>query len=206
MRQLTILGALAGLLAGCFGSAPPPPPRDHYYRLLVPTPSAADASAFPGVVSVNRPEADALLRERPILFSASGESHELQQHDYHFWTDPPPSMLQSQMVAYLRSHGIAGTVITPEMRVRPDFEVSGRIKRLERLLGGGPPRVFVEVELAMVRLSDGRPIIIETFTAERASGGPSVDASITAMSAALEGIFEQFVNGAVSAQVAASQD
>ncbi len=79
MRQLAILGALAGLLAGCFGSAPPPPPRDHFYRLLVPAPSASGNStsqgAFPGVVSVNRPAADALLRERPILFSASGNSH-----------------------------------------------------------------------------------------------------------------------------------
>ncbi len=206
MRRLTIIGALAGLLAGCFGSAPPAPPRDHYYRLLVPAPAASGGTAFPGVISVNRLEADVLLRERPILFSASGESHELQQHDYHFWTDPPPSMLQSQMVAYLRGRGIAGTVVTPEMRVRPDFEVTGRVKRLERLLGGGPPRVFVEIELAMVRLSDGRPIVIDTFTAERPSGGPGVDASITAMSAALEDIFEQFVSGAVRAQIAASQD
>jgi ABC-type uncharacterized transport system auxiliary subunit len=206
MRQLAILGALAGLLAGCFGSAPPPPPRDHFYRLLVPAPTASGNSTFPGVVSVNRPAADALLRERPILFSASGNSHELQQHDYHFWTDPPPSMLQSQMVAYLRGRNIAGTVITPEMRIRPDFEVSGRIKRLERLLGGGPPRVIVEVELTMVRLSDGRPIVIDTFTAERPSGGPDVDASIMAMSAALEEIFEEFVSGAVRAQIAASQD
>lgn len=206
MRQLVVLGALAGLLAGCIGSTQPPPPRDHFYRLLVPAPSASSAPAFPGVVSVNRLEADALLRERPVLFSASGKSHELQQHDYHFWTDPPPSMLQSQMVAYLRGRGIAGTVVTPEMRVRPDFEVTGRIKRLERLLGGGPSRVIVEVELAMVRLSDGRPIVIDTFTAERTSGGRSVDASIIAMSAALEEIFEQFVSGAVSAQIAASQD
>ena len=135
---------LSSLLAGCFGSAPPLP-RDHYYRLLVEAPAQTQNGApLPGVLTVQLLQADGLLRERPLLYSESGKSHEVQQHDYHYWNDTPPRMLQDQMVTFLRQSGIAGVVVTPDMSTRPDYQVSGKARRLERLLGGGPPRVVVE--------------------------------------------------------------
>lgn len=206
MTRLALLIAATVILAGCFGSAPPPPPRDRYYRLLVSTSSATVPTPIPGVLLVKRLDADALLRERPILFSMSGKSYELQQHDYHYWTDPPPGMMQSQMATYLRRRGVARTVVTPNMRIRADYEIGGRIKRLERLLGGGPPRVFVEIELAMVRLSDGQPVVIDTYSAERVAADASVQSSVTAMSAALGDIFERFVSGAIAAQMAMGEE
>ncbi len=94
MKRLLTLLLLAPALAGCLGSAPQVP-RDHYYRLLVPTPPAQTAeAAFPGVMTVELLQADGLLRERPLLYSESGQSHELQQHNYHYWNDAPPRMLR----------------------------------------------------------------------------------------------------------------
>ncbi len=146
MRRLGLLVlALAGL-TGCLGSAPPVP-RDHYYRVLVAPPTQGDASRsasgqsasrqsasrqsaigimFPGVLSVAPLEADGLLRERPLLFSATGRAHEMQQHDYHYWMDPPPKMLQAQLVDYLRASGLAKAVVTPGLRVRPDYEIMSK--------------------------------------------------------------------------------
>ncbi len=195
------LGPLALVLlglSGCLGSAPPVP-RDHYYRVLVAPPTqGADARPtpavmFPGVVSVAQLEADGLLRERPLLYSASGQAHEMQQHDYHYWMDPPPRMLQIQLVDYLRHSGLAQAVITPELRLRPDYEVSGRIRRLERLLGGGPPRVIAEIELAMVESARKQLIVIETYAAEVPSADASVEASVLALNQALAEIFERFL-------------
>ena len=101
------------LLVGCFNSAPPVP-RDHYYRISVPTPARSDVPMLQGVVAVAPLEADGLLRERPLLYSASGQSYEMQQHAYHYWSDPPPRMLQFQLIDYLRSSGLANTVIAPD--------------------------------------------------------------------------------------------
>ncbi len=192
MRRLALAVLLLAGLAGCLGSAPPVP-RDHYYRVLVTPPPRGEAIVFPGVVSVAPLAADGLLRERPLLYSASGQAHEMQQHDYHYWMDPPPRMLQAQLVDYLRGSGLARSVITPELRVRPNYEVSGRLRRLERLLGGGPPRVAVEVELAMVESARNQLLVVDSYAAEATSADDSVEASVVALNQALARVFERFL-------------
>ena len=144
-------------------------------------------------------QADGLLRERPLLYSGSGASHEVQQHNYHYWTDAPPRMLQEQLVAYLRRSGIATSVVTPDLRVRADYQVSGKIKRLERLLGGGPPRVFVEMELALVRLSDNSLVLVDSFTEQEPDSGDSVDSAIVALNRATGRLFDRFVKKSAGA-------
>ncbi len=202
MKRLLVLACAAPLLAGCLGSAPPVP-RDHYYRLLVPTPEqSAGEAPLPGIMTVELLQADGLLRERPLLYSESGESYELQQHNYHYWNDAPPRMLQDQMVTYLRRSGVSRQVVTPDMRIRADYQVSGKVRRLERLLGGGPPRVFVEIELALLRLSDDRVLVVETFSAEEPAEDESVDASIVALNRATAEIFDRFL---VQVRFAAAQ-
>lgn len=193
MRRILPALLLAPVLAGCLGSAPPVP-RDHYYRLLVPTPAQESGqSALPGVMTVELLQADGLLRERPLLFSKSGASHELQQHNYHYWNDVPPRMLHEQMIAYLRRSGVARLVVSPEMRIRADYQVSGKAKRLERLVGDGPPRVLVEIELALLRLSDETLLVVDTYSAEEPAGDDSVAAAIVALNRATTRVFDGFL-------------
>lgn len=188
--------ALTTILAGCLGSAPPVP-RDHYYRIVVSAPAAAKRNLLPGVLVVEPLQADGLLRERPLLYSLSGKPHEVQQHDYHYWSEAPPRMLQDQMVAYLRRSAIADSVVTPEMRVNADYRLSGKAKRLERLIGGGPPRVFVELELALVRVSDGSLLAIDSYSEEIAATNGDVKAAVVALNQATARIFERFLTGTV---------
>lgn len=200
MRRCALAPLAASLvllvgLTGCLGAAPPVP-RDHYYRIAVSTPSRGQDVVFPGVVSVAPLEADGLLRERPLLFSPNGRAHEMQQHDYHYWTDPPPRMLQAELVDYLRHSGMAQSVITPELRIVPDYEVSGRIRRLERLLGAGPSRVVAELELAMTEAAHRRLLVIATYSAEAPARDDSVGASVLALNEALADIFARFLTDA----------
>jgi len=187
------------LLAGCFGSAPPVP-RDHYYRLLVSGQADMTAgSRLAGVVRVEPLQADGLLRERPLLYSGSGASYEVQQHNYHYWTDAPPQMLQDQLVTYLRQKEIARSVVTPDMRVRADYQISGKVKRLERLLGGGPPRVFVELELALVRLSDNALLLVDNFAEQEPEAGNDVGSAVVALNKATGRVFDRFLARATDA-------
>jgi cholesterol transport system auxiliary component len=181
---------LAAALGGCLGAAPPVP-RDHFYRILVPPPQA-EAVTFPGTVSVDPIEAQGLLRERPLLFSV-GSAQEVQQHDYHYWTDAPPRMLQLELVDYLRKGHAASAVITPDLRMPADYEVSGRIKRLERILDGKSPRVVAELELAMTETGTNRLVVVQTYNAEIKAADDSVTASVQALDQALSDIFGRFV-------------
>ena len=225
MKHLSLIVlALAGL-TGCLGSAPPIP-RDHYYRVMVAPPSRSAASqtasiegaaglgqpglgrpdsgaaivAYPGVLSVAQLAADGLLRERPLLYSTTGSATEMQQHDYHYWMDPPTRMLQLQLVDYLRASGLARSVVTPDLRIKADYEVNGRIKRLERLLGGGPARVVVELELSLVARPDNELIVIGTYSAEAIAGDDGVESSVLALNQALGQIFERFLADATWSQ------
>jgi ABC-type uncharacterized transport system auxiliary subunit len=216
MKRLSLMVlALAGL-AGCLGSAPPVP-RDHYYRVMVAPPSRAAQSQtaslegasipgqpgsrapavmFPGVLSVAPLEAEGLLRERPLLYSTTGSAYEMQQHDYHYWMDPPTRMLQLQLVDYLRASGLVESVVTPDLRIASDYKVSGRIKRLERLLGGGPARVVAELELSLVSSVHNELIVVGSYGAEAIAKDDGVESSVLALNQALGQVFESFLTDA----------
>jgi len=194
MKRLLFLTLLAPVLAGCLGSAPPVP-RDHYYRLLVPLPAeSGGAMLLPGVLTVELLQADGLLRERPLLYSTAADAAELQQHNYHYWNDVPPRLLQDQMVTYLRRSGVASLVVTPDTRVRAEYQISGKAKRFERLVGGGGSKVVVEIEFALLRLSDDALLVVNTYSAEEAAAGDSVEDSILALNRATARVFDAFLS------------
>jgi ABC-type uncharacterized transport system auxiliary subunit len=193
MKRLLLLTLLAPILAGCLGSAPPVP-RDHYYRLLVPMPPESSGAMLPGVLTVELLQADGLLRERPLLYSAGADAAELQQHNYHYWNDAPPRLLQDQMVTYLRRSGVASLVVTPDTRVRAEYQISGKAKRFERLVGSGGSKVVVEIEFALLRLSDDALLVVDTYSAEEAATGDSVEDSILALNRATARVFDAFLS------------
>ena len=198
-RALLLAAPLIAALGGCLGAAPPVP-RDHFYRVAVaaaPEPSRRLANT----ISVAPIQADGLLQERPLLFS-SGGGYEVQQHDYYFWTEAPPRMLQAQLVDFLRGSGAARSVITPDLRLAAEFEITGRIRRLERVLEGNATRVVAQLELAMTEVERNRLVVVQSYAVERAARDDSVEATVQAMNAALSDIFARFLADADRHQLA----
>ena len=205
MRHLvSIIGpiiAACWALTGCLGSTGTVPP-DHYYRISVNEPDqTAPSVAFPGVLSIATFDGDGLVRGRPVLFTTDGLKGTLRQHNYHYWVDSPSRLLQGQLATYLKNSALAESVVTPEMRVRADYELVGKILRLERVLGSGPPRVAVELELSVVRLRDHTLVSTNTFSSEVNCVDDSVGAAITAMNQAVGKIFNDFVASAGRSEV-----
>lgn len=198
-RALLLIAPVIAALGGCLGAAPPVP-RDHFYRVAVDA-APETTRRMARTISVAPIEAEGLLRERPMLFS-SGGGHEVQQHDYYFWTEAPPRMLQAQLVDYLRSSGAAGSVITPDLRLPAEYEITGRIRRLERVLRDDKPRVVAHLELAMTEVARNRLVVVQSYTAERGAQDNSVEASVQALNAALSDIFARFLADADRHQMA----
>lgn len=187
---LTLLLALA--LAGCQAGGEPAP-MDRFYRISVADPSTPNRPSLPGTVVVDRLDADGLMRERPVVYSPDGDGRSLAQHEYDFWVEPPARLLQTELVGYLRSAGIARSVVTPELRVESDYEIIGTVRRFERLVGRPGPRVAVALELALIDRSGDRLRVVETYSVEIACPDDSVDASVDAFNEAVAEIFSEFL-------------
>ena len=153
MRARVAAGSLVGLLAvGALGCSTAPIPRDHFYRIAAEAPegSRAPPPHLQGTLAVGRFRADGLTNERAILYRDRAHDLEVQQHRYHYWVESPTQLLQEELAGYLRARNVATTVLTPEVRVRPDYLVTGRLNRFERVVGGNPSRVLVEMRLNLV--------------------------------------------------------
>lgn len=183
--------AAAGVVAAC-GSAPPVP-EDQFYRLkAVRAESAAPAKLlFPGTVEIDRFVADGVTAGRPIVYSEAGKPYQVREYHYHFWTQPPTVMLRDELVSYLRVAKIAKAVVTPEMRVNADYVLTGKIIRLEKVVGT-PAKAVLEIELG-VRKATGGLVFLETYRIEAAADGPGVDDAVHALNAALSTVYGKFV-------------
>lgn len=186
-----VLIPVAAILSACAQSTVP---EDHYYRLSpVSEQPRATAPILQGTVEVSRFVADGLAAGRAIVFSRPQDNHRVQPYNYHFWTEPPPIMLQNQLVAYLRRAAIAKNVVTPELRVEPEFIVSGRISRFEQNVGT-PGNVLVELELGLKETNTDRLVHVQMYRAETSTTDASPGKAISAFSQSIAKIYQQFVN------------
>lgn len=188
MRRAAAAVAVGLWLAGCAGA---PPPRDAYHRIRVPAPAARAEPLLAGVVEVDRPAASSLLHMRPVAW-ASGDLV-LRQHAYHHWTEAPPVLVQEQLAVWLRRAGVADEVTTPRYRTRPDWRITGKLHRFERVLDGGAPRVAVELELALSRHADRHTVVHETYAVARDAGGDGIPEATVALGEALGTVFTRFL-------------
>jgi ABC-type uncharacterized transport system auxiliary subunit len=188
-RRLVAAALVVLTLSGCAGGAAP---TEHYYRLDAATPDAFSGQSLDANLEVQRFTADALLSRRPIAYAQTDNPQDLQQYHYHFWTDPPPRLLQVYAVEVLRGAGVANQVLTPEVRPALGYELRGNIQKLEHLRGSSP-RVVVELEFALTDARNDRLLWLETFRVERPVSDPSVAAATQAMNEALDQIFAEML-------------
>ena len=182
--------AVAILVAAC---AQPPLPEDHFYRLVVAAPKGgASALKLKGTLEVQRFDADGLTAGRSIVYSDNARPEELREYHYHFWVEPPPVMLRDQFVAYLRGAGIASAVVTPEVRVEPDFVLTAKLKRLEQIVGPAS-RAAIEVDVAVRRTADDRLMFQGSYGVQVDAKSRAVVDAVAAFTTALSQVYAKII-------------
>lgn len=187
----SLLVAAIAMLAGC--AAQPPVPTDKFYRLqAVFAAEALSQPKFPGNFVVERFTADGLTAGRPIVYVEANDPNQLLEYHYHFWTQPPTVMLRDELVTYLRQAKIAGSIVTPEMRLDPQYVMTGRIRKMEQLLGS-PNRTRLELEISLRRPEDNKLLFFKSFTHEAVQTSPGVPAAVDSLNEALNIIYSDLL-------------
>ncbi len=189
-RSLVALGMTALLLLP--GACTTPIPADSFYRLQVSAPLTLPRPALPGTVEVRRFGTAGLTGDRALLYSYRDKPDQVLRYGYRFWTEPPPVLLQDQLVAVLRRALAAPLVVTPGLRVSPDFVIDGRLRRFEQLAGTSPA-VIVEMEIGVLRVHDNQLLMLKDFRVEMPSASEQAADAVAAYQAALRELFAQFI-------------
>ena len=194
MKMNNNLKGLVLLMSVSLGAcAQPELPKDHYYRLNVTTPQQTKQEIiFKGTIEIERFMADGLAAGRPIVYSDSGNEQQLMEYHYHFWTEPPIIMLRDQLIDFLRAANVAKMVVSPEMRARPDYRLTAKIKRLEKVVGSKPSAI-AELELGLQNEKNGEIVHLANYRVEVGAQSQSVDDAVIALNKALSKIYSRFV-------------
>ena len=161
-------------IAAC-STAPAPPER--FYR--VEAPAASSTTSLPGRIVVEPFEAYGVYNERPILYLDAAASGTLQQYHYQFWAEPPGVMLRDALIANLRTAFSGAQIESAGGRVRGDYVVHARLKRLEHRLGS-PPQAQLALEFRVVDAADNERAVV-LFDDVAPAAGASVEDFVLAM-------------------------
>jgi ABC-type uncharacterized transport system auxiliary subunit len=96
-------------------------------------------------------------------------------------------MLQNELVNYLRAARIADMVVTPGLRVNAAYRLSGRLRRLEHLVGD-QSKVLVAIEFALRDNRHGRITLLKTYRAEAIPVNATLPAAVDAFGQAFTAI------------------
>lgn len=187
-RWTTVL-SLVLLVAAC---AQKEVPRDHFYRLDPGSPTRAfKTPRVDGIVEVARFSAVGLAGQRPLVYSEENNPTQALAYHYHFWEETPGAMLQARMVSYLRAANLARKVVTPDLRVDADYVITGRIQRLERIVGS-PSKGILHLEIAVRRSNDDALLQHQIYREETVAEDESVTGVVRALNACLSRAFAKF--------------
>ena len=191
VRAAALALAAGVALAGCGGQVRTP--EDRNYRLVAPAAAPVSAGAIlDGPVLVKRFMAAGILAERALVWASADRPEVLQQYHYRFWSEPPPVLLQELTVDVLREAGLAPEVVTPRHGVEVAYTVSGRIRRLEHLVGAAPA-IAVSVELSLFDNLAYRMRVLDTYTVNKPLAADDPDAAVKAINDALIEILARFL-------------
>lgn len=192
LRHAILALLLAVTLAGC--ASQPPVPADRFYRLTVPDPTPATKQpVFAGTLGVAPLDSDGLHSERALLYVDQQHPLELRRYHYHFWADPPPQLIQSQLLILLRGAGIARNVVRSDSPLTVDYLVSGRLQRFERIVGKKQVKVAVAMELGVDRGPRGGDGWHASYQAVVGADGRSMYATVQAYNEAFGRICTEFL-------------
>ena len=181
------------LLSSCFGGGAEIP-QDNFYRLADISQNIKQESK-PGynVVAVAMLKSDALHRERAILYSNIDQPLHLRRYHYHHWNQVPNQLIQEHLISYLRHAGFAKRVVRYGEETKTNANITGHIKKFERVLDGGQVVVKAELELHLETMKSPRSYFQSSYAVEIETKGDAMHDTVQAFSQALELIYYRFV-------------
>ena len=169
----------------------PPVPVDHFYRLELQHQPSTSGRITGGTIYVSSFEAEGIYNERAILFSEDN-NRVLKQYHYHFWSSPPPEMLRSYLVDYLRGSGAASMVVN-DFSLNEGLSISGLVQGFEKRTGNDQVSIHVAIELRADRIGEEPPKLIKQYVVDQKIDSSNLDDIVAGFNSAVDSIYDSFL-------------
>lgn len=188
MNRIVTCLLLSLLLGGCSSTAPVP--EDRFYRLSTIHPhEVLSRAVLTGGLGIDYVRADPLRGGRAVLFRDTRRPLQLQRYRYEFWVDQPPRMVRQALAAYLREAGLADHIVDFDDRTDSAWRLGMRLLQFEQVLDTNAVAVEIALEVSLVSPTSDTPLITRVYEQRRASDGPGMHDTVSAMQAALGAVF-----------------
>lgn len=178
------------LITAC---ASTPVPEKHYHRMNIEPPkSQTGRLRAPALVVVERPRAPAVYSERGMVYSEDSQHMSLQHYPYDFWVDPPPRLVQQELIRYLQAANPTVAIAAESGREQPDYTVRANLERFERLKTGKGWKVVVAMQLRVERGSTSASVMARDYSQQLDAADNTVEATVQAFSVATGIILREF--------------
>ena len=169
-------------------------PEDRFYQIeAVSPPVSVPQPVFPEGLDVDRVSADPLRSGRAVLYRDDRKPLEVKRYHYEFWVEQPPRMVHRALVDYLRASGVAEPVRGEGRPAKAHYALKAHLKRFDRLVGAGRPKVEVELETTVYANGSGQPLWTNSYLYQQESDAGDMHATATAMQTALANILRSMV-------------
>jgi ABC-type uncharacterized transport system auxiliary subunit len=165
-------------------------PEDRFYRLSTIHPrEVSSRTVLTGGLSIDYVRADPLRGGRAVLFRDTRRPLQLQRYHYEFWVDQPPRMVRQALAAYLREAGLADNIVDFDDRTDSAWRLGMRLLKFEQVLDSHSAAVEIALEVSLRSPTSGTPLLTRVYEQRRASDGPGMHDTVSAMRAALGAVF-----------------
>ncbi|MGH8029483.1 MAG: ABC-type transport auxiliary lipoprotein family protein [Arenimonas sp.] len=175
----TLVLALSIAACSILGGAEP-------IRILDPAAKVAPGPDWPQAswsLLVQRPIASqALDSERIVVRPAPGV---VQVYKGAAWSDTAPDLVQTSLLRAFEDSARILSVARPGGAVRGEFQLTSELRAFDSVYTGASPDAVIELQVRLVRTTDGKAVAAKTFRVSEASGGTDVGTVGEAFSRAL---------------------
>jgi len=173
LKSCMVVVLLLGIttLAACGGG-----PKGQFYTVNYAPSASGSASPTGSQLGVAVPRAAHLLRQDRIVFFTA--DNQLNYYENHRWADPPPRMIQAQLIRQMNAAGLFGTISPYRAQRGLDYVLRSRLLAMEEVDTATEIKGRFTLELELVRQEDDHVVWAGRNGCERLVGTKNVGAVV----------------------------
>ncbi len=181
------------LLSACFGGGSSIP-DDHYYRLPEPVGEKLPNPILNGTLSIKKIITHGIYGERSLIYTDKNNNIKLNRYHYHHWEKSPSTLIQDNLVQYLKTIGIAHQVIAYNQNTNPDYLLEAELITLHRDMSSNGIIANISIDIRIYNKSNNSIYINKRYHSKLLAKSDKLIDTIQAYSDGLHNIYDELIS------------